>query len=162
MKMGRVAATFGLLTALALGTTAKAALPPSTRSFRASAPVTEGCRQESESELRCAGVSMTAAGRILRYQLISVVPNYVEAIIISDHAVEWHLRGRQPGDIDIIVGTTNPDASQYKCSATSDDYNRVFIGRKDGGVAIYRFSMSVNGPTRMLIPDALSRLHGCQ
>ena len=122
-------------------------------------PLVEERRKDEENRsVRCQSRTIKVSGNLVGYKCIK------KGILVAltDRTVEWHIFGPKDGDLDLITGTENKDNGALACNTIADSGKWVGIGRKDGGIALYRYSAGEEGTLRHEAKTGFTQLKRCE
>jgi hypothetical protein len=123
-------------------------------------PLTEdvGRTEDGKSRIKCKSRTLTLGGKAINYRF----PREGNLVAITDRTVEWHMFGPEPDDYHYVVQMENREGGSLACTAIARSGNWVGVGRKDGGVALHRFTARPEGPKRFLAKTGFSALKNCE
>lgn len=114
--------------------------------------------ENGKSRIKCGSRTLTLGGKAIDYRF----PREGNLVAITDRTVEWHMFGPMPDDYHYVVQMENKEGASLACTAIARSGNWVGVGRKDGGVALHRFTARPEGPKRFLGKTGLPALKKCE
>jgi len=120
--------------------------------------VEERRKGEENRSVRCQSRTIKVSGNVLGYKCIKKGI----MVALTDKTVEWHIFGPKDGDMDLVTGTENKEGGALACNTIADSGKWVGVGRKDGGIALYRYSAGEEGTLRHEAKTGFTRLKRCE
>jgi hypothetical protein len=112
---------------------------------------------EEKSSIKCESRTLRFDGNVIGHRCIKNI-----LVALTDRAVEWRILAPKDGGIDFVIGVRNSEGDSLACNAIAKNGNWVAAGRKDGKLALYRFSVTDEGPKRLETKSGFPQLKKCE
>jgi len=112
---------------------------------------------EEKNSIKCESRTLRFEGNVIGHRCLKNI-----LVALTDTTVEWRLLAPKDGGIDFIIGARNREGGSLACNAIAKNGNWVAAGRKDGKLALYRFSATEEGPQRFEAKTGFAQLKKCE